>query len=143
VHKAAAADDKKLQATLKRLGVSNLPSIEEVGVRRRRARSRPNFYQRGDELGHSAVTRRRTSSRMTARSFTSRTLEVRVPSLWQRGGVARVLGGCCRVPHACAACLCGRSSCLAPLLCGRLVLHMWIVFSSTCVGTVHRRLAGC
>ncbi len=31
VHKAAAADDKKLQATLKRLGVNNLPSIEEVG----------------------------------------------------------------------------------------------------------------
>jgi hypothetical protein len=30
VHKAAAADDKKLQATLKRLGVNNLPSIEEV-----------------------------------------------------------------------------------------------------------------
>jgi len=32
VHKAAAADDKKLQATLKRLGVNNLPSIEEANL---------------------------------------------------------------------------------------------------------------
>jgi nascent polypeptide-associated complex subunit beta len=30
VHKAAAQDDKKLQATLKRLGVNNIPGIEEV-----------------------------------------------------------------------------------------------------------------
>jgi nascent polypeptide-associated complex subunit beta len=29
-HKAAGADDKKLQATLKRLGVNPLPAIEEV-----------------------------------------------------------------------------------------------------------------
>ena len=30
VHKVAAQDDKKLQATLKRLGVNNIPGIEEV-----------------------------------------------------------------------------------------------------------------
>jgi hypothetical protein len=30
VHKAASMDDKRLQGTLKRLGVSNIPGIEEV-----------------------------------------------------------------------------------------------------------------
>lgn len=32
VHKASAMDDKKLQATLKRLGVTPIPGIEEVNV---------------------------------------------------------------------------------------------------------------
>jgi len=32
VHKNATADDKKLQSTLKRLGVNNIPGIEEVNL---------------------------------------------------------------------------------------------------------------
>jgi len=32
VHKTATADDKKLQSTLKRLGVNNIPGIEEVNI---------------------------------------------------------------------------------------------------------------
>jgi nascent polypeptide-associated complex subunit beta len=31
-HKTATADDKKLQSTLKRLGVNNIPGIEEVNL---------------------------------------------------------------------------------------------------------------
>jgi nascent polypeptide-associated complex subunit beta len=32
VHKTASSDDKRLQATLKRLGVNAIPGIEEVGI---------------------------------------------------------------------------------------------------------------
>ncbi len=32
VHKTTTADDKKLQSTLKRLGVNNIPGIEEVNL---------------------------------------------------------------------------------------------------------------
>ena len=32
VHKAATTDDKRLQSTLKRLGVNNIPAIEEVNL---------------------------------------------------------------------------------------------------------------
>jgi len=32
VHKTASADDKRLQGTLKRLGVNNIPGIEEVNL---------------------------------------------------------------------------------------------------------------
>lgn len=32
VHKTAATDDKKLQATLKKLGLNPIPSIEEVNM---------------------------------------------------------------------------------------------------------------
>ena len=32
VHRNATADDKKLQTTLKRLGVNNIPGIEEVNL---------------------------------------------------------------------------------------------------------------
>ena len=32
VHKASAVDDKRLQSTLKRLGVNNIPGIEEVNI---------------------------------------------------------------------------------------------------------------
>ena len=32
VHKTATGDDKKLQQTLKRLGVTNVPQIEEVNM---------------------------------------------------------------------------------------------------------------
>ncbi|VDK32499.1 unnamed protein product [Taenia asiatica] len=34
VHKTAATDDKKLQATLKKLGINVIPSIEEVNMYR-------------------------------------------------------------------------------------------------------------
>ncbi|EUB54985.1 Transcription factor BTF3 -like protein [Echinococcus granulosus] len=34
VHKSAATDDKKLQATLKKLGINVIPSIEEVNMYR-------------------------------------------------------------------------------------------------------------
>ena len=33
VHKASQMDDKRLQSTLKRLGVNNIPGIEEVSGR--------------------------------------------------------------------------------------------------------------
>ena len=32
VHKAATTDDKRLQNTLKRLGVNSIPGIEEVNI---------------------------------------------------------------------------------------------------------------
>lgn len=32
VHRATATDDKRLQSTLKRLGVNNIPAIEEVNL---------------------------------------------------------------------------------------------------------------
>jgi nascent polypeptide-associated complex subunit beta len=32
VHKATTTDDKRLQSTLKRLGVNNIPGIEEVNL---------------------------------------------------------------------------------------------------------------
>lgn len=32
VHKATSTDDKRLQGTLKRLGVNNIPGIEEVNL---------------------------------------------------------------------------------------------------------------
>jgi nascent polypeptide-associated complex subunit beta len=32
VHKAATTDDKRLQSTLKRLGVNTIPGIEEVNL---------------------------------------------------------------------------------------------------------------
>ncbi len=32
VHKSATGDDKKLQQTLKRLGVNNIPQVEEVNM---------------------------------------------------------------------------------------------------------------
>ncbi len=32
VHRQTATDDKKLQSTLKRLGVNNIPGIEEVNL---------------------------------------------------------------------------------------------------------------
>jgi nascent polypeptide-associated complex subunit beta len=32
VHKSAAADEQKLTSTLKRLGVTNIPGIEEVSL---------------------------------------------------------------------------------------------------------------
>eukprot|EP01114_Cavostelium_apophysatum_P004509 TRINITY_DN14786_c0_g1_i1.p2 TRINITY_DN14786_c0_g1~~TRINITY_DN14786_c0_g1_i1.p2 ORF type:complete len:151 (-),score=38.77 TRINITY_DN14786_c0_g1_i1:57-509(-) len=32
VHRATSADDKKLQSTLKRLGVNNIPGMEEVNL---------------------------------------------------------------------------------------------------------------
>jgi len=32
VHKTATSDDKKLGATLKKLGVTNIPAIEEVNL---------------------------------------------------------------------------------------------------------------
>lgn len=32
MHKTAATDDKKLQASLKKLGVNNIPGIEEVNM---------------------------------------------------------------------------------------------------------------
>jgi nascent polypeptide-associated complex subunit beta len=32
VHKTTTADDKRLQSTLKRLGVNNIPGIEEVNL---------------------------------------------------------------------------------------------------------------
>ncbi len=32
MHKAASTDDKRLQATLKRLGVNTIPGIEEVDI---------------------------------------------------------------------------------------------------------------
>ena len=38
VHKAASQDDKKLQTTLKRLNVNNIPGIEEVRLRVLRGR---------------------------------------------------------------------------------------------------------
>ena len=31
VHRTATTDDKKLQSSLKKLGVNNIPGIEEVG----------------------------------------------------------------------------------------------------------------
>ncbi len=37
VHKAASMDDKRLQSTLKRLGVNNIPGIEEVSAERESA----------------------------------------------------------------------------------------------------------
>ena len=30
VHKAATGDDKRLQSTIKRLGMTNIPAVEEV-----------------------------------------------------------------------------------------------------------------
>lgn len=32
MHKTAATDDKKLQSNLKKLSVTNIPGIEEVGI---------------------------------------------------------------------------------------------------------------
>jgi len=32
IHKTATADDKRLQSTLKRIGVNNIQSIEEVNI---------------------------------------------------------------------------------------------------------------
>ena len=32
IHRTATTDDKKLQSTLKKLAVNNIPGIEEVGI---------------------------------------------------------------------------------------------------------------
>ena len=50
VHKATSQDDKKLQTTLKRLNVNNIPGIEEVrGAARQAGRRRRRRWQRTAE----------------------------------------------------------------------------------------------
>lgn len=90
IHKTTTTDDKRLQNTLKRLGVNNIPAIEEVriggmrlvraGQRARRCRARGAHRGIALSLHRCRRRRRSTSSRTTAWWCTSTTPRCRLPS---------------------------------------------------------------